>query len=149
MDAWLKVWRDRAKQEEHPLWKMTSGDSLGDLETQLMRRVCGAFKWRTGLGLCNWHPRHWSWLSEEALECLKEILLACERLRHWPEGAWGLMIFLIEKAEGGGSRPICLLPSITRVWEAVRDEVTAAMTPAAVQAAAVPAADEPPVPAAG
>ena len=50
---------------------------------------------------------------------LAALLEECERQRRGPEQAWAMVIFLLTKADGG-SRPICLLPGLVRVWEAWR-----------------------------
>eukprot|EP00973_Karenia_brevis_P047325 6569761-Karenia_brevis.AAC.1 len=52
-----------------------------------------------------WHPRHFSMLSEEALESLAAILNLCEDLGRMPGDQESLVIGLIDKPTGG-TRPI-------------------------------------------
>ena len=106
---------------ETPLWKgAASNVDLGPIAVSKVRSICKAYKQHTGLGVDQWHPRHWSWLSDAALEALDSNLRLAEVRDRWPYQVWATLIFLVNKEDGGG-RPLGLLPTPIRVWEVARD----------------------------
>ena len=119
---WRQVWQ-LAQQQETPLWRTcprTLREEMPAILGEKLRPICAAYKRRAGLGGCAWHPRHWSWLSEEALHCLGQMLMLCERLGAWPTAIRFLLLMLVDKEDGGG-RPVALQCSVQRVWEGARE----------------------------
>ena len=121
--AWAKVWGAEAPQP-HPPWSVSrpEGDPLPPIDPGLIRRCCRRFKGRTGIGIDAWHPRHWAWLSDEALSSLADILVVCEELCSWPSQTWQLVLFLAAKPDGG-KRPLVLFATLYRVWECCRAQI--------------------------
>ena len=93
-----------------------AAQAAGGITEAQLRPVCAAYKRRAGLGGDLWHPRHWSWLSAQALQCLSAILMLCEQLCAWPTAVKYLNIMLPGKEDGGG-RQVALMRSTQRVWE--------------------------------
>ena len=118
---WAAVWQ--VDQQQEALW-MRAGlqADLGPIGVDKLRQICAAFKPTTGLGVDGWHPRHWSWLSNQALETLECMFRLSEAKGRWPSTAWATLLFLAPKQDGGG-RPLGLLPTPIRVWEAARDPI--------------------------
>ena len=110
-------------QQQEALW-MRAGlqADLGPIGVDKLRQICAAFKPTTGLGVDGWHHRHWSWLSNQALETLECMFRLSEAKGRWPSTAWATLLFLAPKQDGGG-RPLGLLPTPIRVWEAARDPI--------------------------
>ena len=84
--------------------------------------ACRCFKAKTGIGTDCIHPRTLLLLPTAGLQAVVDILKAIERSGAWPEHQRHIMYFLILKANGK-DRPIGLLPSLIRVWEAIRAPV--------------------------
>ena len=57
-------------------------------------------------------------LSAEGLTAICKLLSLIQLTAQWPSQVTLLIFFLIQKTEGG-SRPIALLPTLGRVWEAL------------------------------
>ena len=119
-DCWADIWQ---AEEQHaaPMWRSSLGSQLEAVPPVVIRSVCKAYKTRTGLGGDFWHPRQIGWLSDDALRCLADLWGWCEVLRTWPVQVKLLILFLLPKDEGG-ARPIALLPTMVRLWEACRAE---------------------------
>ncbi|CAK0816105.1 unnamed protein product [Prorocentrum cordatum] len=115
---WGAVWQ--AEQGPYAKLWVGQGRSLGTIDTARLRKICRAYKERAGV--IGWHPRHWSWLSDDLLEYLGVMLEWCEQLRAWPTSIRLLVIFILGKTDGGG-RPICLLPTPVRIWEGSRAHI--------------------------
>ena len=117
-----------AEQREAPLWRscpLELRKSMPQLQGEELRPIAAAYKQRAGIGGCTWHPRHWSWLSAPALECLAGIRMLCELCGTWPTIVRFLLLMLVGKDDGGG-RPIALQCSLQRVYEGARDPLFAA-----------------------
>ncbi|CAK0811655.1 unnamed protein product [Prorocentrum cordatum] len=113
---YTKLWQDTQVQPQ----RMAHAQMLPAIDAVQVRTICRSYKWKTGLGIDGWHFGHLAWLSDEALKCLGDILMLCERLCSWPTSIRMLILFLVAKEDGGG-RPIFLFPTPVRIWEAVRD----------------------------
>jgi len=78
-----------------------------------------SFRFGTGVGSDDIHPRLFAELSEVTIEHLIEIIMLCERCRVFPSRVGVILYWMIPKARGGW-RPIALLASSPRLWEALR-----------------------------
>jgi hypothetical protein len=85
------------------------------------RAKCRGFKAATGMGVEAIHPRWFAALSDEGVAAIIVLLMAMEALGAFPAQVTLIFYFLIAKA-GGGRRPIGLLATLIRVWEAVRKD---------------------------
>ena len=81
-----------------------------------------AFKETTGMGSDDLHPRWVARLSMAGKQAITDMLNAAERSRVWPAHSSTLMVWLALKVDGG-HRPLVLLPSLIRLWEAARHSV--------------------------
>ena len=87
---------------------------LPSLESEI-REVGRTFKWRTGLGLDQLHPRHLTSVSDGCLYCLGYLFYLAEACGLWANPMQFFSFFLLAKP-AGGFRTIGLLPSLYRVW---------------------------------
>ena len=96
-----REWRDVWEAGQGPYCKLWAapGRSLGRLGAEKIRAVCRAYRERAGV--IGWHPRHWSWLSDDLLELFGTLLEWCEQLRAWPEAIHHMVIFILSKLDGG------------------------------------------------
>ena len=67
-------------------------------------------------------PRWISWLSDDLLECVIDVMVMIESRGYWPKGLGCSLVHLIPKP-AGGRRPIGVLATFIRVWEAMRKPV--------------------------
>jgi len=84
-----------------------------------MRCVSRSYKRKTGVAPDGWHPRHYNLLSDEALECLADLLEIMEVTGHLPSQQRFVAIFLLDKPSGG-TRPIGLFTAAYRLWSKAR-----------------------------
>jgi len=116
--AWSQVWL-RHPGAKAP-WReegCTVGPALPPLTPQILREAAGRFPAHKGYhGFC---ARWFLYLGDEALECICQLLMACERLGFWPETLQHALLHLIPK-RGGGKRPIGLINGLCRLWEIAR-----------------------------
>ena len=103
-EDWAGIWKV-AQQKESALWRSCPAEArraLPPLEESHLRAICKSYRERAGLGGCAWHPRHWSWLSSQALQCLAQLLVLCERCGAWPTAIQFLVLMLLAKEDGWG-----------------------------------------------
>ena len=82
-----------------------------------LRRASSTFPKRTAATVDGFHPRHFSMLSDEALDTMLLIIDAMEEASRVPEQASWLVMCLIPKGPGkAGYRPIVLFSGLWRVW---------------------------------
>ncbi len=84
-----------------------------------MRRAARRFKPFTGVGADLFRPHWFSWLSDQLLQVISQLMTAIEGAGQWPGQVLVVLVHLIPK-EGGGRRPIGLLASVVRWWERIR-----------------------------
>ena len=84
-----------------------------------LRKSARSFKAKTAIGVDAISPCHYSWLSDELLGRVAELLMKLEVVGIWLARIAEAIVHLIPKATGG-RRPVGLLPSLVRVWERVR-----------------------------
>ena len=92
------------------------------LDAATLRAAALEFSQRTSQTFDGIHPRQFSFLSDDALNCLGMLLTACESLGEWPESTRALTVTLFQKAKGG-TRPIAIFPAIHRLWTRARRAV--------------------------
>ena len=96
------------------------GEALALPSVDCIRTVCRSkFKRGTGLGCDLIHPFWIAYCSDDLISALALLMLAVEQTGILPDPFW-IKIFLARKLSGGW-RPIGLLPTFIRVWEAVRE----------------------------
>ncbi len=84
-----------------------------------LRRAAASFSPYTGLGGDHLSP-HWiSWLTDELIDLLCQLLWDIEAAGRWPGQVRCILVHLIPK-DAGGRRPIGLLATLARLWERVR-----------------------------
>ena len=81
-----------------------------------------AFPTGAGSGWEALHPRALARLPQCILEAVMQLLTLCEAAGRWPTVVQLVIIVLLAKADGG-FRPICLTPTLPRVWMRVRRAV--------------------------
>ena len=69
----------------------------------------------TATGIDHFHPRHFSLLSDSALECFRVLLAKAIGMDHIPKSIDVLLVALLAKPESG-DRPIGIFSSFLRVW---------------------------------
>ena len=107
--------------EERP-WDAVGESDLAPISVEEVEKAALAFKETTGMGSDDFHPRWVARLSMEGKQAITDMLHAVERSRIWPTHSSTLMVWLALKVDGG-HRPLVLLPSLLRLWEAARHSV--------------------------
>ena len=91
------------------------------LEKEL-RSICQSYKWRTGLGLDQIHPRRLGMCSDAVLFQWSYFFYCCECM-----GAWASQIeffaFYLQVKPLGGFRTIALLAMPYRIWAKARMQI--------------------------
>ena len=77
------------------------------------------YKAKTRVGCDGFHPKVPSNLTKETRGGIVEFLEKVEQSGNWPQQACTTMFFLIPK-NVTSERPIALMPTLTRWWEALR-----------------------------
>ena len=120
---WAKIWKvDQEVQKVDRPWEKEGQVELEPLTGSEVGQAALAFKESTGIGSDDIHPRAVARLTEEGKETVAVFLTSAERSRVWPKQAATLLVWLALK-EGGGYRPLVLLPSLIRLWEQARHGV--------------------------
>ncbi len=115
---WAAFWAPREGGDiDMPTW--TEVPLLERPNVDLYRRAAKSFKKLTGLSAERLHPRDVGEMDDETLECLIDIMMACEALGTMPSATRTVLVYLIDK-KTGGRRPIGLLPVLYRIWMKVR-----------------------------
>ena len=111
------------KKLEDKQWK---NEELKKLEEALPRLIeCGLekvsrpYKAETGVGCDGFHPKVLLDVTKETRREIVEFLEKVERSGKWPQQACTTMVFLIPK-NVTSERPVALMPTLIRWWEAVR-----------------------------
>ena len=125
---WQEIWQ-RHRDADAP-WRCGALRPIDDphwtlepITVQALREVAGSFAKKKGH--VGFHPRHFSWVSDETLAALAALLHLCEEAGVWPAALQHIVIHLIPKRDGG-RRPIGLLESVCRIWERTRKPVVQA-----------------------
>ena len=84
-----------------------------------MEKVSRVYKAKTGVGCDGFHPKVHLDLTKETRGEIVEFLEKVEQKRKWPQQACTTMFLLIPK-NVASERPIALMPTLIRWWEAVR-----------------------------
>jgi hypothetical protein len=120
---WSAIWKvDQIEQLEERPWDQAGESDLAPITVEEVERAALAFKETTGMGSDDFHPRWVVRLSLAGKQAITDMLNAAERSRVWPAHSSTLMVWLALKVDGG-HRPLVLLPSLIRLWEAARHSV--------------------------
>ena len=84
-----------------------------------IRKVSLTFKWRTGLGLDQLHPRHLAMVTDGCLYVLGYLFFRAETHGSWADPMCFFSFFMLSKPTGG-FRTIGLLNSLYRIWARLR-----------------------------
>ena len=112
-DEWARLWR--AEDTYSTPTFHSSSDQLHALLPYALRMAASSFPLCTGLGGDNIAPRAILRLSDAALTALFCLLTAFEKLGHWVH-ALDLVLIVLPPKSDGGFRPICLFPTVIRLW---------------------------------
>ena len=122
-DAELRKWQLgpwQAKEmhaEQLPPWPVIA--RLQPILGEEVRKAAKSYSWRTGLSLEQMHPKHLSFLSDEALFAIAYFMYSAEVAGLWASPMQFFAFFLLHKPTGG-FRTIGLLATFYRVWAKVR-----------------------------
>ena len=124
--GWEIVWRvhdDVAQGAPRPWLLPLEEAGLPRPSDDRLVAVTAAYKEGTGIGSDRIHPRHVGQLPHDARECYIDFLVCLEEFLILPEHHQLLQYWLTPKPDSPGKRPLCLLPTMVRTWEAVRKPV--------------------------
>ena len=102
-----------------PAWMPKEREALPTLEPSRLREVAKTYPASTSGTVDGFHPRHFSFVTDAALQVMATLFQAVELLGLWPSQLAVIMVQLIEKPKGG-YRPICLFAAAVRLWERTR-----------------------------
>ncbi len=105
-------------------YRWTSRESLPRLTAANLREASYLFKKNTAVAYDGIHCRHYSLLSDGALDTLGAILEASELIGYLPRQARLVVTPLLEKPKGG-FRPIAVYVSLYRLWAKARRDIAA------------------------
>ena len=94
-----------------PAWE---AEALPAIQTEDVKEALKKFKWRTGIGLCNWNPKDWDKLSDKGIETLAMLLNKIEETHCWPSTLLHTAMVRPPKQDSG-HRLIGLLSTLYRV----------------------------------
>ena len=115
-DMYSSLWRP--SDEPMDVW-VPDRDSFPLATPDQIRVASLSFPVTTSQSVDGFHPRHFSLLSNAALDAIALILQASEMLGAFPQQTMFMVFPLIGKPKGG-FRPILLCPGIVRVWQRLR-----------------------------
>lgn len=118
LEKWSGTWR-AADEPADPLPPWPVMERLLPALEHEIRQVSISFKWRTGLGLDQLHPRHLALVSDGCLFVLGYLFYLAEACGKWTDPMSFFSFFLLAKPTGG-FRTIGLLSSLYRVWAKLR-----------------------------
>ena len=122
---WTEHWQcdESVQNVEDKSWK---NEELKKLEEALPRlkegdleKASGLYKAKTGVRCDGFHPKVPLDLTKETRREIFEFLEKVEQSGKWPQQACTTMFFLIPK-NVTSERPIALMPTLIRWWEALR-----------------------------
>jgi len=117
---WAAEWRvDEPLQPRQRPWETSEVEPMPAITAEQVQIAGRSFKEHTGVGADLVHPRLYGHLTPQGCQAVANLLNDVERLRRWPKHQQCLLYFLSLKPNGK-DRPIGLLPSLIRLWEAVR-----------------------------
>ncbi len=99
--------------------------ALPRLSPSRLREASLLFKKGTAIAYDGVHCRHYSLMSDGALETLGAILEVCELLGTFPKQCRLVLTPLLDKPKGG-YRPVAIYVSLYRLWTKARRDVAAA-----------------------
>ena len=93
-------------------------EALPRLKESHLEEVSRVYKAKTGVGCDGFHPNVPLELTKETRGEIVEFLEKVEQSGKWPQQACSTMFFLIPK-NVTSERPIALMPTLIRWWEAL------------------------------
>ena len=122
--AWKEIWH-RFRGSCGAPWRaadLVGEEALARPTAAELRRCATKFKEYTAIGWDSLAPRWIGWLSNELLEVIIDFIEKLEVEGCWPGCISKIIVHLIPKASGG-RRPIGVLATFVRLWEAVRKPI--------------------------
>ncbi len=116
-DKWAPLWRPAGVSEQEIEWGYVP--PLPRPTVAEVRAAANRFKRKTRVGIEGISPKDMSEATDETLDCYINIMIVCEMLGHIPTRV-ALVIVLLLNKKLGGRRPIGIMPTMYRVWAAVR-----------------------------
>ena len=95
------------------------GEHLAPVSVEELDHAAKSFKWNTGLGSDQFHPRHIPFLSVKAKRWVCLLFTMFDGLGALPETQKHLTYVVMGK-DDGGTRLIALLGTLYRAWAIVR-----------------------------
>lgn len=115
---WADLW-NAVETYISPNFDGADDETLPPLTVDAIRRAAMSFPTGTGLGADNISPRAFARLTDQQLQELANLLMKAESDGHWSQTIPLVLIVLLLK-DDGGFRPICLFPTIIRIWMRAR-----------------------------
>ena len=127
---WAKHWQCGTEMQDlkDKPWRNVDLKQLEEDMPRIMekefQKAAGSYKAKTGVGCDGFHPKVPLDLTKETIRELVEFMEKVEQCGRWPQQACTTMFFLIPK-NVTSKRPIALMPTMIRWWQALRaPEVT-------------------------
>ena len=114
---WLQEWGGEDQQLDLPAIDLNDG--IQELAIDELAKAGNTFRWKTGLGADQLHPKLFAQFSREALLAWCRFFWWLELVGRLPDALNLLIIVMLGKPDGG-TRPIGLLLGPLRVWGRAR-----------------------------
>ncbi len=114
---WEPLWRPPHAADRPVRWGKVA--ELSRPTVKDVRRAARRFRANTKQGIENLSPRDMSELSDGLVEAYIDLMMACEKLGRIPDRVAVVVVMLLGK-KLGGRRPVGILPTVYRLWAAVR-----------------------------
>ena len=115
-EIWMSHGVESILPTDRPWENQVFDEPLVRLDTMRFDQICCSFPVKTGIGVDCWHPRVWTWLSDEGKQTFVDLIHYISRFIQWPSQVRVVLYFLIAKPDGG-LRGIGLLSSLVRTVE--------------------------------
>ena len=106
---------------KYKIWRISSGktEALPGQKGCGLEKVSKLYNAKTGVGCDGFHPEVPLDVTKETRREIVEFLEMMEQSGNWPQHVCTTMFFLIPK-NVTSERPIALVPTLIRWWEAMR-----------------------------
>ncbi len=116
-DKWEPIWRPPGLEGARVDWGQVR--RLARPTVHEARAAAKKFKPKTKIGVEGVNPRDLAEITDDMMEVYIDIMVTCELLGRIPERV-ALVIILLLNKKSGGRRPVGILPTLYRVWAAIR-----------------------------
>ncbi len=116
-DKWEPIWRPPGLESVRVDWGQIR--RLARPTVHEARAAAKKFKPKTKIGVEGVNPRDLAEITDDMMEVYIDIMVTCELLGRIPERV-ALVIILLLNKKSGGRRPVGILPTLYRVWAAIR-----------------------------